>query len=127
MANKMRSVSYSFQNRKGICEIVILRLKNNISYSITKSSEFFFIYFIYSILKNLIIYMHEIYVVSNDKNFRMGFCSNYLGMLILCEARHRLRLHQFLLNVDGSIYDQLWQCLEVLESNILKPDNFNEV
>ena len=71
--------------------------------------------------------MHEIFVVSNDKSFRKGFCSNYLGMLILCEALHRLRLDQFFLNVDGSIYDQLWQHLEDMESNISKPNNLNEV
>ena len=50
-----------------------------------------------------------------------------LGMLILCEALHRLRIEQFLLNADGSKYDQPWQRLEDLELSILKPDNLNEV
>ena len=50
-----------------------------------------------------------------------------LGMLILCEALHCPRIEQFLLNADGSKYDQLWQRLEDLELSILKPDNLNEV
>ena len=50
-----------------------------------------------------------------------------IGMLILCEALHRLQIEQFLLNADGSKYDQLWQRLQDLELSILKPDNLNEV
>ena len=61
------------------------------------------------------------------KALERDFVRNNLGMLILCEALHRLRLDQFLLNVDGSEYDQLWQRLEDLKLNISKPDNFNEV
>ena len=48
-------------------------------------------------------------------------------MLILCEVLHRLRIEQFLLNVDGSKFDELWRRLEDLELSILKPDNFNEI
>ena len=61
------------------------------------------------------------------KALERDFVRTNLGTLILCETLHRLRLDQFLLNVDGSKYDQLWQRLDDLELNISKPRNFNEV
>ena len=61
------------------------------------------------------------------KALERDFVRTNLGMLLLRQALHRRRLDQFLLNVDGSKYDQLWQRLEDPELNISKPDNFNEV
>ena len=55
------------------------------------------------------------------------FVLSVLGMLILSEALHNLRLEQFLLIVDESKYNMLRQRLEDLELSISKTDNLNDV
>ena len=67
MANKITFFNYLFDNRNHNDKIEEQYfLKNNEKFRV----------FIDSILKNLIIYMHKIYVVSNVKSFRKEVCLN---------------------------------------------------
>ena len=65
--------------------------------------------------------------LEKEKALEKDFVWTNLGMLILCEALHRLRLEQFLSSMDWRKYDQLWQGLEDLELSFSKPKMFNEV
>ena len=58
------------------------------------------------------------------KALERKFVWTNLEMLILYEAFHRLRTGQFLLNVDGSKYDKLWQRLKDLEWSTVEPRFF---